>query len=236
MMKKRRKKSIATSQSLMCHTFSPPLKVSMLRKVHCRRHLQSYDTNLVSLPLLRTSSGQPTAAAFLNESHNCAEIFPCQHQSSSTHYIRKPSLIAIDIDDDDEFVAKQSLIRLAHNNRTPKTSSYRFGSRLTHTQSSPSVNKQTSDSPVFAHRHRPATNHHSRQRTLSSHSPNNANSTTDDSSSSATDMSPSSSISDVATPLNQTKDKTWRLQIHDDLNKDGSRHNVMHKGFSIQSM
>lgn len=213
-VKKRRKDPIIASHSFVCHTFSPPLKVSMLRKVHCRSQLKSYDSNLVSLPLLRTSLQQPTAAAFLNESHNCAEISPCEYMSSSTtRCIRKPSLIVIDIDD--EVPAKQSLIELVHNNRTLKTSSYRFGPRTTYTRSSPSV-----------HRHRPTTNHHS---------PNNTNSTTDDSPSSATNISTSSSMSDVSTSLNRTKDKTWRLKIHDDLNKDGSRHNVMHKGIFTKS-
>lgn len=53
------------------------------------------------------------------------------------------------------------------------------------------------------------------------------------------DESPMSSVTTVGTPssdsdsspsINRKNDKTWRLQIHDDLNKDGSRHFVMHKG------
>ena len=237
-VKKKRKHPVTASHSLVCHTFSPPLKVSMLRKVHCRRQLQSYDSNVVSLPLVKTSFQQAiAAAAFLNESHNCAEISPCKYMSSSARCIRKPSLIAIDIDDD-EFLAKQSLIELVHNNRTPTTSTYRFDPPTTHSRSSPSVHKQTSDSIIFVHRYRPTRNdhHNSRQRTRSSHSPNNTNSNTDDSPSSATNISTSSSMSDVFTPLNQAKDKTWRLKIHDDLNKDGSRHNVMHKGIFTKSI
>lgn len=39
-----------------------------------------------------------------------------------------------------------------------------------------------------------------------------------------------SSNSDILTPITRKNDKTWRLQINDDLNKDGSRHFVIHKG------
>ena len=40
----------------------------------------------------------------------------------------------------------------------------------------------------------------------------------------------STSTTDASIALDKTTDKTWRLKIHDGLNKDGSRHFVMHKG------
>lgn len=40
----------------------------------------------------------------------------------------------------------------------------------------------------------------------------------------------SSSSTDISTPMNKKIEKTGRLQIQDHLNKDGSRHIVMHKG------
>lgn len=42
--------------------------------------------------------------------------------------------------------------------------------------------------------------------------------------------SSSSSSSETLSPNSQIQEKTSRLKIHDDLNKDGSRHFVMHKG------
>jgi hypothetical protein len=39
-----------------------------------------------------------------------------------------------------------------------------------------------------------------------------------------------SSNSEIFTPINKKTGKTWRLKIHDELNKDGSRHFVIHKG------
>lgn len=71
----------------------------------------------------------------------------------------------------------------------------------------------------------------SKQRSLSDYSSHNTNSITYDSSmlSDTTTNTPSSK-SEVFTPINKTTDKTWRLKIRDELNKDGSRHFVMHKG------
>ena len=48
--------------------------------------------------------------------------------------------------------------------------------------------------------------------------------------SSATTLDTPSSDSDSSPSINRKNEKTWRLQIQDDLNKDGSRHFVMHKG------
>ncbi len=70
----------------------------------------------------------------------------------------------------------------------------------------------------------------SKQRSLSNYSPHNTNSITYDSPLSDATINTPSSNSDVFTPINRKNDKTWRLQIQDDLNKDGSRHSVMHKG------
>ncbi|CAF4813605.1 unnamed protein product, partial [Rotaria socialis] len=49
-------------------------------------------------------------------------------------------------------------------------------------------------------------------------------------SSNDTTINISKSNSDILTPTNKNIDKTWRLQIQDHLNKDGSRHSVIHKG------
>jgi hypothetical protein len=101
--------------------------------------------------------------------------------------------------------------------------------------STSSIRKRKSDSIILVHQHRPATrrlrNFTSKHRSLSHHSPHNINSITYDSTSlSDTTITTSSSNSDVFTPTNQKADKTWRLKINDELNKDGSRHFVMHKG------
>jgi hypothetical protein len=100
--------------------------------------------------------------------------------------------------------------------------------------STSSIQKQTSDSIIFVHRHKYASSRQqyfiSKERPSSNYSPHNINSITYDSPSSDTTINTPSSNSDVLTPISQKNDKTWRLKIHDDLNKDGSRHFVMHKG------
>jgi hypothetical protein len=94
--------------------------------------------------------------------------------------------------------------------------------------STSSVRKQTSDSIVFANNHLQYSV--SKQKSLCDYSPHNTNSITYDSPLSDTTTNTTSSNSDTFTSINQKHDKTWRLKIHDDLNKDGSRHFVMHKG------
>jgi hypothetical protein len=193
------------------------------------------DKNPIRLPLLIASLNQQPIAGFLNESQNCAEISPYEYTFSINRSKRNPSLIAIHIDDD-EYSQEQaliehrkqskhsrSLIRLADNDSSLTISSY---CSRPHKCSVQSVRKQTSDSIIFVHRHRPTTTQYvnSKQKLLSDYS---TNSITYDSPMSDTIINTASSTS-----LNRTKDKTWRLQIHDDLNKDGSRHNVMHKGLS----
>ena len=200
---------------------SSSLEILIWPKVRCRRRAQFHDNKPVSSSLLQTSFKPQIIAGFLNESHNCSEISPYRYESANARCRQKSSLIAIDIDDD-KFPLKQPLIESVRNRSTLTTSLYR---------STLSVHKQKSDSIIFISRYWPTTNHRrSRQRTVSDYSPHNTNTITYDSSSSDTITSISSLNSDVHTPLNRTKDKTWRLQIHDDLNKDGSRHNVMHKG------
>jgi hypothetical protein len=229
------------SCSSIPHTFSPPLKVSMLRKVRCRIQPRTFDNNLVRLPLLIGSLQQQPIAG---QSQNCAEIVPYEYTSSTTRCKQNPSLIAIDIGDDGEYSRdrkqstnfysrkhSRSLIKLTDCDSSLAISSY---CSHPHKYLSLSVRKQTSDSIIFVHRYRPTTNRqhyvNSKQRSFSDYSPHNTNSITYDSPLSDTIINTTSMNSDVFTPINRTKDKTWRLQIHDDLNKDGSRHNVMHKG------
>lgn len=107
------------------HVFSPPLNISMLRKVHCRR-----------------------PRTFERENRNGSAI---------NYSRRKSSFIAIDLNEDE----KQF---------------FRY------------------------------------------HSSRNLNSTSDDS-----PLTSETSFNDRA------NEKTWKLQIQDDLKKDGSRHNVIHK-------
>ena len=86
----------------------------------------------------------------------------------------------------------------------------------------------------YHHKHATSRLHYftARHRSLSNPSPYNINSITYDSTSiSDTTISTSSSTSDVFTSPNEKNDKTWRLKINDELNKDGSRHFVIHKGF-----
>jgi hypothetical protein len=77
----------------ICHTFSSPLKLSMLRKVRCRIQSGTPDTNLVTL----APSKQQPIASFLNESQNCAETSHYEYKSSISRCKQYPSLIAIDI-------------------------------------------------------------------------------------------------------------------------------------------
>ena len=202
-------------------------------KVRCRMKPQTFDHNPARLPLLVTSLNHQSLAGFLNESQNCAEISPYEYTTSIIRLKRNPSLIAIHIGDDDDEYSRinkskhsRSLIKLTDCDSSLTTSSY---CSRPHKCSAKFIRKQTSDSIIFAHRQRHV---HSKKRSLSDYSPHNTNSITYDSPMSDTLINITSSSSDVSTSLNRTKEKTWRLQIHDDLNKDGSRHNVMHKGLS----
>jgi hypothetical protein len=136
-------------------------------------------------------------------------------------------------------IYRQSLIELVSSNSSLANCSHYYDdkdqaySRFSSSISPLSVRKQKSDSIIFVHRRRHTTNHpyysSSKQRAASNYSPHNINSVTYDLPfSSDTTLTTSNSDSDVFTK----NDKTWRLKIHDDLNKDGSRHFVMHKGIS----
>ena len=179
-----------------------------------------FDNNSVRLPLLKASSKQHLIAAFLNESRNCAEISPYEYTSSSLRRKRNPSLIAIDIDADydehrkqsvncysrmDKSKHKCSLIEVVDSDSSLTCSS--FCSRP-HKCSAQFIRKQTSDSIMFVHRHRPTA---TRRQYV------NLNSITDDLPMSDTTINTTSSMSDTFASLNRTKEKTWRLQIHDDL-------------------
>ena len=66
---------------------------------------------------------------------------------------------------------------------------------------------------------------------LNEYSPENLPSTSDDSPiASETSFSSLRTTDRSPSPSHQRNEKTWKLQIRDELNKDGSRHNVIHKG------
>jgi hypothetical protein len=136
-------------------------------------------------------------------------------------------------------ICSRSLVKLVNNDNSLAISSHcydhhRKQARNCLSLSTLSVHKRTNDSIIFVHRYKHATNRQhyftSKQRPLSNYSPQNINSITYDSPLSDTTINTVSSNSDVFIPINRKNDKTWRLKIHDDLNKDDSRHFVMHKG------
>jgi hypothetical protein len=110
MIRKQEKSQTISSYPSICHTFSSPLKVSMLRKVRCRIQSRTLDNNLVTLPLSIASSKQQPIASFLNESKNCAETLQYEYTPSITRGKQYPSLIAIDIGNN-EFSQEQASIR-----------------------------------------------------------------------------------------------------------------------------
>jgi len=110
MMRNQEKNQTISSCSPICHTFSTPLKVSMLRKVRCRIKSRTIDNNLVTLPLSIASSKQQPIANFFNESKNCAEILQYEYKPSTTRCKQYPSMIAIDIDNN-EFSQEQASIK-----------------------------------------------------------------------------------------------------------------------------
>ncbi len=93
-----------------CYTFSSPLKVSMLRKVRCRIQSRTLNNNLVTLPLSIASPKQQFIASFLNESKNCADTLHYEYTPSITPCKQYPSLIAIDIGNN-EFLQEQASIK-----------------------------------------------------------------------------------------------------------------------------
>ena len=99
-----------SSYPSVCHVFSPPLKVCMLRKIGCRTQPRTLDNNLVTLPLSITSSRQQPITYLLNESQNCVETLSYGYTSSIIRCKQNPSLIAIDIGNN-EFSQEQAPIR-----------------------------------------------------------------------------------------------------------------------------
>ncbi len=134
-------------------------------------------------------------------------------------------------------IHSQSTIQLVNSDNSLAISSHRSYKNPIHqclSLSTSSIRKQSSDSIICLHRHRHLSSRQcyftSKQRSPSNYSPHNTNSITYDSPLSDTTINTPSSNSDVFTPISRKNDKTWRLKIQDDLNKDGSRHSVMHKG------
>ncbi|CAF4107991.1 unnamed protein product [Adineta steineri] len=236
------KEQLLSSYSSIYHIFSPPLKICMLRKIRCR--IQPQTSSLSVKPFK-----QQSIVCLLNESQNCFEKLPYQNKSSINHLKKYPSLIAIDIDNNDlsqeqfsnfhssreksksmkeiQFYRK-SIIKLANSDTSQTVSSHYCQ------YSSFCIQKQKSDSIIYIQQRKHTLNHlyyfNSKQRSFSNYSSHNTNSTTYDSPVlSETIIDTSNSDSEISTLANKKSDKTSRLKIHDDLNKDGSRHFVMHK-------
>jgi len=107
---RRKKRQTVSLYPSIGHIFSPPLKVCMLRRIRCRIQSRRPDNNLVTSPLSIVSSrGQPVTC-LLNESQNCAETLPYEYTSSIGRCKQYPSLIAIDIGNN-EFSQEQTSIR-----------------------------------------------------------------------------------------------------------------------------
>jgi hypothetical protein len=101
------KRQTVQLDSSIGHIFSPPLKVCMLRRIRCRIQSRTPDNNLVTSPISIVSSrGQPVTC-LLNESQNCAETLPYEYTSSIARCKQYPSLIAIDIGNN-EFSQEQT--------------------------------------------------------------------------------------------------------------------------------
>ncbi|CAF0839919.1 unnamed protein product [Rotaria sordida] len=264
-----KEQTVASYPSSICHIFSPPLKVSMLRKIRCRIRSQTLTYNHNTIPLSIALSKQQLVAHSLNESQNCAETLPYECTSSIIHGKQYPSLIAIDIGNDElpqeqttftyvkqsmDFCFpidksevnnkirsnRRSLIKLDSSNSCVSICSHcdhhhRNQIYRCLSLSIPSIRKRKNDSIIFAHQHRYPIDRLNyllfKQRSLSDYSSQNINSITYDSPL-LTDqtINLSKSNSDIFIPTNKKVDKTWRLKIQDHLNKDGSRHFVMHKG------
>jgi hypothetical protein len=97
MMTNQEESQTVPSHSSTYHIFSSPLKLSMLRKVHCRIRPRIFDNNLVTLPLSIAPFKQQPVASFLNESQNCAKTLRFEHMPSTIRCKQYSSLIAIDI-------------------------------------------------------------------------------------------------------------------------------------------
>lgn len=79
----------------------------MLRRIRCRIQPRTLDNNLITLPLSIASSRRQPVTYLLNESQNCAETLPYEDTSSITRCKQYPSLIAIDIGNN-EFSQEQT--------------------------------------------------------------------------------------------------------------------------------
>ncbi|CAF1231118.1 unnamed protein product [Adineta ricciae] len=185
------------------HMFSPPLKLSMLRRIHCRRRLPRSNNHLHSI----------VCTSALNQSQNCTRTSSDHHGSTITPAKRSSSLINIDYN-------SQRCITTKFKNIDASSLSDYYRRNDNARYLSTCIRKHNSDS-ILEHMHQPKSTF------LSSFhiSPYNTNSSKYDS---TIDISPS--ISSTSIPQDKTADKTWRLKIHDHLNKDGSRHFVVHKG------
>ncbi|CAM4743809.1 unnamed protein product [Rotaria magnacalcarata] len=258
----------------MHHIFSPPLKLCMLRTIRCRIQPNIEHNNHSTIPLSMAMFKDPYVACSLNQSQYNVETLRYKCMSSIIHKKKHPSLIAIDIGNNEPlqeptifrhvnqstnfdfpidqlklnnkiYLSRHSLVKLNssyscvsissrcdqhHHHHYRRNRIFRCLSLFTS-----SIHKRKNDSIVFSQRSLHNTNHWndliSNQRLLSEYSPRNINSITYESSSSNdTTINISKSNSDILTPTNKNIDKTWRLQIQDHLNKDGSRHAVIHKG------
>jgi hypothetical protein len=85
-------------QTSSSYIFTPPLKVCMLRKIHCRIRRPTPHNLIVQLPQTLESFKPQSMASFLNESQNCAEQLYLKDMPSNTYCKRYDSLIAINID------------------------------------------------------------------------------------------------------------------------------------------
>lgn len=95
--KQQEKNQVISSCPSICHTFSSPLKVSMLRKVRCRIQSKTLSNNLSTFPLAMLSTEKQSNVSFLNESQNCSRKLNDEHPSLTKPCKQYPSLIAIDI-------------------------------------------------------------------------------------------------------------------------------------------
>ena len=211
-----KEQSTATSQVIMTnfddkhqpspflyHMFSPPLKLSMLRKIHCRRQLSRSNNHLHSI----------VCTSALSQSQNCTRTSSDHHGSTIAPAKRSSSLINIDYD-------SRRCMTTKFKNIDASSSSGHYCRNDDARYLSTSIRKHNSDS-ILEHMQQLKSTFLSSFH-ISSH---NTNSSKYDST-----VDISHSVSSASIPQDKTTDKTWRLKIHDHLNKDGSRHFVVHKG------
>lgn len=99
-------KTITSYESSMLHIFSPPLKLCMLRKIRCRVRSKELTNNHTTIPSSIALLEHQVIARFLNNSQNCANKSCYESTDSITQNKKYPSLIAINIDNNDSL--KQS--------------------------------------------------------------------------------------------------------------------------------